>query len=121
MLSGAALAKLDSVSAAELVAFTSDLIRVPTVNPPGDAYEECAHLVGDRLAGFDFDVEYFAALGRPEHTPTHPRINVIGLRRGRTLRPCLHLNGHLDVVPAGAGSPEGRHRPRGLDRNQRHR
>jgi succinyl-diaminopimelate desuccinylase len=90
-------------AAAELVAFTSDLIRVPTVNPPGDAYEECAHLVGDRLAGFDFDVEYFAAVGRPEHTPTHPRINIIGLRRGRAPRPCLHLNGHLDVVPAGAG------------------
>jgi succinyl-diaminopimelate desuccinylase len=87
----------------EIVAFTSDLIRLPTVNPPGDAYEDCAHLLGDRLSRFGFDVEYIPAIGCPEHTATHPRLNVIGFRRGRASRPCLHLNGHLDVVPAGAG------------------
>ena len=96
------LAAVDA-SADELVAFTSDLIRIPTVNPPGDAYEDCARLIGDRLAACDFEVEYHAAEGRPEHTAAHPRLNVIGLRRGRTLRPAVHLNGHFDVVPAGAG------------------
>ena len=46
-------AVIDRVSAAvdavtdELVTFTSDLIRVPTVNPPGDGYEDCARLIGD--------------------------------------------------------------------------
>src|SRR5207237_1175314 len=40
---------------------------------------------------------------RPEHTPIHPRINVIGTRRGKSSRPVVHLNGHFDVVPAGAG------------------
>lgn len=87
----------------EIVAFTSDLIRVPTVNPPGDAYEDCARLIGDRLAACGFEVEYHAAEDRPEHTRAHPRVNVVGLRRGRALRPALHLNGHFDVVPAGAG------------------
>ncbi|MDQ3489364.1 MAG: acetylornithine deacetylase/succinyl-diaminopimelate desuccinylase family protein, partial [Acidobacteriota bacterium] len=43
------------------------------------------------------------AEGRPEHTSHHPRVNVVGLRRGRALRPAVHLNGHFDVVPAGAG------------------
>jgi len=89
--------------AGEIVAFTSDLIRVPTVNPPGDAYEDCARLIGDRLAACGFEVEYHAAEGRPEHTRAHPRVNVVGLRRGRALRPAVHLNGHFDVVPAGAG------------------
>jgi succinyl-diaminopimelate desuccinylase len=96
------LAAVDD-AAAEIVAFTSALIRVPTVNPPGEAYEDCARLIGDRLAACGFDVEYHAAEGRPEHTRAHPRVNVVGLRRGRVPRPNVHLNGHLDVVPAGDG------------------
>ena len=96
------LAAVDALTD-EAVAFTSALIRIPTVNPPGELYEECARFIGDTLAGFDFAVEYHAAEGRPEHTPAHPRINVIGTRAGRTLRPLLHLNGHFDVVPAGDG------------------
>lgn len=96
------LAAVDA-AADEMVAFTSELIRVPTVNPPGEAYEACARLIGDRLAAGGFEVEYLAAEGRPEHTSAHPRVNVVGLRRGRTLRPLVHLNGHFDVVPAGAG------------------
>lgn len=87
----------------ELVDFTSALVRVPTVNPPGDAYADCARLMGDRLARFRFAVDYLAAEGRPEHTRAYPRVNVVGFRRGRNDRPAVHLNGHLDVVPAGAG------------------
>jgi succinyl-diaminopimelate desuccinylase len=33
----------------ELVALTQELVRIPTVNPPGDAYGLCAELVGERL------------------------------------------------------------------------
>ena len=96
------LAAVDA-AAPEIVDFTSALIRVPTVNPPGEAYEDCARLIGDRLAACGFDVEYHAAEGRPEHTTAHPRVNVVGLRRGRRARPNVHLNGHFDVVPAGGG------------------
>lgn len=87
----------------EAVAFTSELIRVPTVNPPGDAYPECAALIGRHLVAAGFETSYVTAEGRPEHTPQHPRVNVIGRRAGRVPRPCLHLNGHFDVVPAGEG------------------
>lgn len=96
------LAAVDA-AADEIVSFAADLIRIPTINPPGDGYEECARAIGNRLRGFDFEVEYHAAIERPEHTATHPRVNVVGLRRGRTRRPTVHLNGHFDVVPAGAG------------------
>jgi succinyl-diaminopimelate desuccinylase len=96
------LAAVD-VAAAEMVAFTSELIRIPTVNPPGDAYEHCARVIGQRLEAFGFDVEYFAAENRPEHTREHPRVNVVGLRRGGALRPAVHINGHMDVVPPGTG------------------
>ncbi|MGH9311162.1 MAG: M20/M25/M40 family metallo-hydrolase, partial [Vicinamibacterales bacterium] len=87
----------------EVVDFTASLIRVPTENPPGNAYEACARLIGRTLEACGFEVDYYAADGRPEHTKTHPRLNVVGLRRGRALRPCIHLNGHFDVIPPGRG------------------
>ena len=96
------LAAVDD-AAAEIVEFTQHLIRIPTVNPPGEAYEFCAHVIGARLAASGFEVEYHAADGRPEHTFTHPRVNVVGWRRGRSARPVIHINGHMDVVPPGTG------------------
>jgi succinyl-diaminopimelate desuccinylase len=87
----------------EAVAFTSALIRIPTINPPGEYYEDGARFIGQTLAALDFAIEYHAAEGRPEHTRAHPRLNVIGSRRGRVARPLVHLNGHFDVVPAGDG------------------
>ncbi len=87
----------------EIVDFTAELVRVPSVNPPGDAYREAAETLGRKLAGFGFEVEYLVAEGYAEHTESHPRVNVVGLRRGKTPRPLVHLNGHLDVVPAGDG------------------
>jgi succinyl-diaminopimelate desuccinylase len=96
------LAAVDA-AAAEIVDFTCELIRLPTVNPPGDGYADCAEFIGRRLARCGFDVQYFAAEGRPEHTRQHPRVNVVGHRSGRRPRPLVHLNGHFDVVPPGAG------------------
>jgi succinyl-diaminopimelate desuccinylase len=96
------LATIDSL-ADEAVAFTSDLIRIPTVNPPGELYDDCARFIGAMLERCGFAVEYHAAEGRAEHTAAHPRVNVIGTRAGRSRRPLVHLNGHFDVVPAGDG------------------
>jgi succinyl-diaminopimelate desuccinylase len=87
----------------EIVDFAATLIQIPTINPPGEGYEQCARLLGATLTRNGFDVEYFAAEGRPEHTRQHPRINVVGLQRGRRPRPAVHLNGHIDVVPPGDG------------------
>src|SRR6266581_4075530 len=84
----------------EIVELTRDLVRIPTINPPGDHYDACARLLGDRLSAFGFAVEYIVADHRPEHTAAHPRVNVVG-RRGANAGPVVHLNGHIDVVPAG--------------------
>jgi succinyl-diaminopimelate desuccinylase len=89
-------------AAGEIVQFTTDLVRIPTVNPPGEAYEACARFLGDYLERRSFAVEYIAAEGRAEHTVRHPRVNVIGSRRGGA-GPVVHLNGHIDVVPPGDG------------------
>lgn len=96
------MAEIDAATD-EMVDFTRDMLRIPTVNPPGDAYVECAELIGRRLEKFGFAVDYPIAVGRPEHTPSHPRMNVVGLKQGKSMRPLVHMNGHFDVVPVGAG------------------
>ncbi len=87
----------------ELVDFAAELIRIPTVNPPGALYRECAETIGKRFEQHGLDVEYLDGEGRPEHTQAHPRVNVIGRRSGASVRPLVHFNGHTDVVPAGRG------------------
>ena len=61
----------------EIVQLTADLVRIPTINPPGEDYEACAHFLGDFLKRRAFEIEYVAADGRPEHTPRFPRVNVM--------------------------------------------
>ncbi|HTJ61625.1 MAG TPA: acetylornithine deacetylase/succinyl-diaminopimelate desuccinylase family protein [Candidatus Saccharimonadales bacterium] len=82
----------------ECEAFLQELVRIPTVNPPGDRYEECARLVGDRLTSLGYAVQYVrpraASLGPP-------RVNVVARLEGPDPHPTLHFNGHFDVVPAG--------------------
>ena len=87
----------------EAVDFTRELIRIPTVNPPGDFYEDGARCIGRWLNRAGFTTEYIAAVGLPEHTAKHPRLNVIGRREGVRPGKTLHLNGHFDVVPSGRG------------------
>jgi len=87
----------------EIVALARDLIRFPTVNPPGEAYRPCAEFLGDRLKHRGFDVTYVRAEGTPGDNDKYPRINVVGRREGSRPGPCVHFNGHLDVVQTGAG------------------
>lgn len=87
----------------ELVELARDLVRVPTVNPPGDAYAACAELIGRRLAGRGFRVEYPRATGTPGDSDRHPRVNVVARIEGRAPGACVHFNGHIDVVAAGRG------------------
>lgn len=87
----------------EVVEFTIELIRIPTVNPPGEHYADCARAIGARLQACGFETEYLSAEGRPEHTAAHPRVNVVATRPGRASNPLVHLSGHFDVVPVGDG------------------
>lgn len=87
----------------DLVALTQDLIRFPTVNPPGEAYTPCAEYIGRRLEKRGFAVEYVRGEGTPGDSDRYPRTNVVarieGKRPGRT----VHFNSHIDVVEAGDG------------------
>ena len=50
----------------ELVQLTADLVRIPTVNPPGEQYDACAHFLGDDLQRRGFAIEYITADGLPD-------------------------------------------------------
>jgi succinyl-diaminopimelate desuccinylase len=93
---------LAAVSAleAELVALLQRMIRLPTVNPPGEGYEA---FVTD-LRGLLDERGYTTAV---HHAPAelaplgegHPRPNLVARLPGDG--PLVHLNGHYDVVPVG--------------------
>lgn len=105
-LSGTAVERLfRRIDAArdDLVELTRDLIRLPTVNPPGEAYRPCAAFIGGRLAGRGFAVAYPHAVGTPGDCEAFPRVNVVARREGARPGRCVHFNGHIDVVEAGHG------------------
>lgn len=87
----------------DLVALTRDLIRFPTVNPPGEAYTPCAEYLGDRLQARGFDVGYHRAEGEKGDSARYPRTNMVARKEGARSGPCIHFNGHIDVVAVGQG------------------
>lgn len=88
---------------ADLVALTQDLIRIPTVNPPGDAYVACAEFIGERLKRRGFEIAYIRGYETPGDSDRYPRTNVIARRAGGRAGACVHFNSHIDVVETGKG------------------
>lgn len=92
----------------ELIHFAQEIVRIPTENPPGRYYPECAEAIGNMMKKIGCDVEY---VNVPEELLSElapngeglPRVNVIGKYKGIYDRPNIHFSGHYDVVPAGIG------------------
>jgi succinyl-diaminopimelate desuccinylase len=99
---------------ADLVALLQRLVRIPTVNPPGDHYDVITALLTRELRGAGLQARRIpiprsvARCGTVPEWRTHPRYNVIGYRETGAPK-TLHFNAHFDVVPAGGrwrhGSP----------------
>ena len=87
----------------ELIELAQALIRFPTINPPGEAYQPCAEFIGRRLGARGFAVNYVRAAGTPGDSERYPRVNVIARREGSVAGRCVHFNSHIDVVQTGAG------------------
>lgn len=87
----------------ELVSLTQQLIQIPTVNPPGDAYLPCAELVGRRMQRSGFEVQYIRAFDTPGDSDQFPRTNVVARKEGRAPGQTVHFNSHIDVVEVGGG------------------
>ena len=87
----------------DLVALTQALVRVPTLNPPGQHYRDICELIADRLRRSGFDCEMIRAEGTPGDSEAWPRWNLVARRTGAGPGDCLHFNGHTDVVEVGHG------------------
>ncbi|MET1102288.1 MAG: M20 family metallopeptidase [Pyrodictiaceae archaeon] len=84
----------------------SDLVSIPTVNPPGKDYDKMAGYLEDLLSRYGISVKVHEVPRSvvekyyPDYAD-HPRYIVIA-RLGSKGK-ILHFNGHYDVVPAGQG------------------
>lgn len=99
-------ARLDAALEArreELIALTQDLIRIPTLNPPGDRYRDICDLLDRRLSGTGFVTTLVRAEGSPGDCEAYPRWNIVARREGKRPGDCVHFNGHIDVVDVGSG------------------
>lgn len=86
-----------------LVALTQDLIRIPSVNPPGRHYREVCDLLAQRLRPQGFVTDLIRAEGAPGDSDRYPRWNLVAQRQGPRPGECVHFNSHLDVVEVGHG------------------
>ncbi len=88
-----------------LCRFLRDIVRIPTVNPPGECYAECAEVLAHRLKSIGLVTRVHRVPGSVVEAllpdaKAFPRYNVIGRWNASAPR-TLHLNAHYDVVPAG--------------------
>ncbi len=87
----------------DLIALTQDLLRIPTINPPGDCYLEICEYLANRLKTHGFEIEMIRANGAVGDSDRYPRWNVIARREGKRVGDCVHFNSHTDVVETGRG------------------
>ena len=86
-----------------LTSLCSDLVRIPSENPPGRDYLPVCELVGERLRAKGFEVHYLRAEGALADSDRHPRWNMIARKESGRPGPTVHFNSHVDVVAPGAG------------------
>lgn len=87
----------------DLVALTRDLIRIPTLNPPGENYRDICEYLDNRLAKHGFETQLIRAVGTPGDSEKYPRWNIIARKDGGAPGECIHFNSHTDVVEVGRG------------------
>ena len=99
------LAAVDALEP-ELVELLQALIRIPTVNPPGEAYEDFVAAFRARLDHYGYTTEVHSV---PEEDLAELAPFGEGLPRASVIAtmnygdgPVVHLNGHYDVVPVGS-------------------
>ena len=86
----------------DLIGLAQDLVRIPTLNPPGQNYFQICEYLGTRLMALGFEVDYVRAIGAPGDSDRFPRWNMVA-RFETGPGPCVHFNSHHDVVEVGQG------------------
>lgn len=101
-MTDALLARIDA-KRDDLIALTQELIRIPTLNPPGAEYLTICELLERRLSARGFDCTLVRAHGAPGDSEAYPRWNIVARKEGTTKGDCVHFNSHTDVVEVGHG------------------
>ncbi len=95
--------------ASDLVALLRRLVRIPTVNPPGENYGAIIALLMDELKAAGLSARRLVPTrstlreALPREQWAYPRANVLGTWRVGRSRRTLHFNAHYDVVPVSDG------------------
>jgi succinyl-diaminopimelate desuccinylase len=82
-----------SVQETEVVRFCQELVRIKSVNPPGDELQAAEYIVST-LKEFGLEMELL------KHSPT--RASLLARLKSSRKIPGLLWNGHLDTVPVGS-------------------
>ena len=98
------------------VQLLQEIIRVPTENPPGVCYLECAALLAGALRRAGLATRFVAAPAATQRrhlrdAALNPRTNVVGFLDAGARR-TLHFNAHYDVVPVSGNWKFGPFEPR---------
>lgn len=101
--------------ASDLLALLQSLVRIPTVNPPGEHYDEVTGRLLEEMTRSGLRAKRLAvpkALQKkilPPEQHAYVRSNVLGLLKVPGARRTIHFNAHYDVVPVSGvwshGSP----------------
>jgi len=86
-----------------MIELTQDLIKIPTLNPPGENYREICEYLDTRLSRAGFATELIRAKDAPGDSDQYPRWNIVARREGQKNGECVHFNSHTDVVEVGSG------------------
>lgn len=87
----------------DLIELTQALIKIPTLNPPGENYQDICAFLEKRLMASGFQCQLIRALGAPGDSDRYPRWNIVARREGKRAGECVHFNSHTDVVEVGQG------------------
>lgn len=85
----------------DLIALTQNLIRIPTLNPPGENYRLICEFLETRLKPRGFACQLIRAYETPGDSEKYPRWNIVARRDGAHAGDCVHFNSHTDVVELG--------------------
>ena len=86
-----------------LIALTQQLIRIPTLNPPGRHYRDICEAIAARMEPQGWRCEMIRAHGSPGDSEAYPRWNVVCTHDAGRPGDTVHFNSHHDVVEVGHG------------------
>ena len=77
---------------------TSELVKIPTENPPGNNYCEICNFLEKRLKKSGFQTQLIRAEGNLGDSEKFPRWNLIARHDNGNTGECIHFNSHTEII-----------------------